>query len=956
MKSLNPDQRRAVKHDRGPLLVVAGAGTGKTAVITARIAYLVGQGKARPEEILALTFTDKAAKEMEDRVDRLLPLGVVQTRIMTFNSFGQWLLDEYGFEVGLPPATKLITKTQQLVFLRDHFDELKLKYFAPWSNPAGQLANLIDYFSKLRNELITPEQYTRYARGYKSKVKNRKSADAAEAVKQAELAQAYEVYGRLKRRYGLIDYDDQIHLAIDLLEQRPNLLREVRAGLKYLMVDEFQDTNLAQNRLLQLLSGPNGNLMVVGDDDQSIYKFRGAAVSNILAFRRRYKAAKQIVLKQNYRSTQALLDSAYRLIKHNNPDRLEAKYGFDKQLRAASRGQVPRLMLTDTHQQEAALLVADVKKQLNAGINPGDIAVLIRKHSQAVILEAALRRAGIGYRVSDQQKLHQQPEIELVLNFLQYISDSNRSDALYHLLEHAIFGLDLHALSLLAGQARRRNQPLADLLRQPTGDRAFDRAASNFLALAEHWRAYAAKHTVSELAYDFLDRSGLLARWEQQSHDDPSQAGKFSNLERWFNSLLEFQAVTRDRSARGYITSLGDIRELGDLLAYSEPDLSTQEVNILTIHQAKGLEFRVVYLFDLTADALPGSRRRSGLEVPVELVKGEVLPTGDWHIQEERRLMYVAMTRAKRSLIMSFAPDHGGKRAKKLSPFVGEALGKVAAATAPAKPGSVQRLSQFAAAPLAGLTRDKLERDGWLHLTPHQIDDYLTCPYNFRYRHILEVPLPIDPALSYGTLIHNVINHYFTQAKRGRVNTAKLLEMVDRDWNDDGFVSASVAASRRRQAVATVKRFIAREKGQELPTYSELPFKFEISEAKVIVSGRFDAVYQRPAGAEIRDFKTSQVEDGGKADTKAKTSIQLAIYGLAWQSLTGQTPTKLVLDYVETGQLGITGPRSEDLDEVKTKIMAVAKGIRAGQFPISGNCRYCAHRPLIVDREAARAR
>ena len=337
---LNRAQEQAVKHRDGPLLVIAGAGTGKTQVITHRIIELLGSG-VHPSEILAVTFTDKAALEMENRVIELLGSYAPDLNIQTFNAFGHSLLERFAFEIGLSSPLGVLNSAQKVVFMRQHFDELGLNYYAPVTRPDRFLAELSSYFSQLKNELITPEIYEKFAQ----KLIKLAQADAQnqEAMRQKELAAAYKQYIELTRKENVLDFDDQLYLTVELLEKRSNVLAKLQTEIKYLLIDEFQDTNPVQNKLVSLLVGQKQNVMVVGDDDQSIYRFRGAAISNILGFKEEYPKAQQITLTHNYRSSQEILDRAYSLIQYNNPNRLESKYKIDKRLIAQFKGKSPVL-------------------------------------------------------------------------------------------------------------------------------------------------------------------------------------------------------------------------------------------------------------------------------------------------------------------------------------------------------------------------------------------------------------------------------------------------------------------------------------------------------------------------------------------------------------------------------------------------------------------------------------
>ncbi|MBI2372118.1 MAG: UvrD-helicase domain-containing protein, partial [Deltaproteobacteria bacterium] len=318
LEGLNPEQERAVRHDQGPLLIIAGAGTGKTRVITHRIAYLIATKRARPEEILALTFTDKAAAEMEQRVDVLVPYGYANVWISTFHAFGDRVLREHALELGLDPSFRVLTRPEQLIFAREHLFELPLKYYRPLGDPTKHVDALMTLFSRAKDEDVSQEEHRAYARALAEKAAQ-EPEDAElqeEAARQRELAETYAAYRALMGRSGFVDFGDQVVLPLKLFREHPLVRQRFQNRFKYILVDEFQDTNYAQFQVVKLLAERHRNLAVVADDDQSIYKFRGAAVSNILGFIGSYPDAERVVLTENYRSTQVILDAAYRLITH----------------------------------------------------------------------------------------------------------------------------------------------------------------------------------------------------------------------------------------------------------------------------------------------------------------------------------------------------------------------------------------------------------------------------------------------------------------------------------------------------------------------------------------------------------------------------------------------------------------------------------------------------------------
>jgi len=375
---LNAEQQEAVTFGDGPLLIIAGAGTGKTTVVTERIKHLISSGKAKPSEILALTFTEKAAREMEERVDVIMPYGYTQMWISTFHKFCDRILRQEAIHIGLNPAYRLMTDTDATMLFRKNLFHFELDYFRPLGNPTKFIAGMLQHFSRLQDEDVNPTQYLDWVNSKheirKSKqIQNSKSEilndeEELEYKKYLELARAYKAYQDLKVKEGVMDFGDLITQTLALFRKRKNMLAFYQKQFTYILVDEFQDTNIAQNELVVLLAGKLQNVTAVCDDDQSIYKFRGAAVSNVLSFRKHFPKSKLIVLSQNYRSTQAILDASYQLIQHNNPDRLEVKEHINKKLTAAGKksGQWPTLIYVDRVENEADE-VAKIIRELGMG-------------------------------------------------------------------------------------------------------------------------------------------------------------------------------------------------------------------------------------------------------------------------------------------------------------------------------------------------------------------------------------------------------------------------------------------------------------------------------------------------------------------------------------------------------------------------------------------------------------
>src|SRR5215210_6892917 len=417
LDGLNPEQLRAVTHGEGPLLIVAGAGTGKTQVITRRIAWLIATRRARPSEVLALTFTDKAADEMQVRVDELVPYGYTDTAIGTFHAFGDRLVREFALELGLPTDVRVLTRPEVVIFLREHLFEFQLDDYRPLGDPTRFLSALATLFSRCKDEDISPAAYldhaervgaeaTAVAAASEAAADGAPAEDAAagaleSARRRLELARAYGRYQELLAANGFIDFGDQVALALRLVRDSPAVRQELQRRFRYILVDEFQDTNRAQSELVALLAEPHRNVTVVGDDDQSIYKFRGAAISNILEFQDRYRAARTVVLRRNYRSLAPILDASYRLVRFNDPDRLEVRSGISKRLRAEREAESPspvRLEAFASGSEEADWIAGDIARRVRHGARHRDHAILVRTNGGADPILRSLNLAGVPWR------------------------------------------------------------------------------------------------------------------------------------------------------------------------------------------------------------------------------------------------------------------------------------------------------------------------------------------------------------------------------------------------------------------------------------------------------------------------------------------------------------------------------------------------------------------------------
>lgn len=956
LEGLNQEQVQAVKHQEGPLLIIAGAGTGKTRVISRRISWLISEGLAKTDEILALTFTDKAAKEMQERVDILLPYGYTDIWTSTFHAFGDKLLRENALAAGLNPDFKVLTQPEAAVFFREHLFEFDLDYLRPLADPTRFIEAMISFFSRAKDEDISPEEYFKYAQELAIRAKQEKE-DAAvleEAKMHLEISRAYIKYQELLAKEGLLDFGNQFYMALDFLRKHPAALKKYQKQFKYILVDEFQDTNFAQFEIIKLLSSAHKNITVVADDDQCIYRWRGAAYSNILNFDKEYPKAFKISLIKNYRSTQPILDSAYRLIQNNNPERFEVKAGINKRLVGVLKeGKAPEHLHFDTLSTEADNVAKIIKDKVRSlGFKYRDFAILVRSNSDAESFLQALNMQNIPWQFSGNQGLYAREEVRLCINFLRVIANPSDSLSLYYLASSEIYAIELSGLSLCSHYASRRNKTLYSVFME-IGSIAELEALSletkekinGLLKDIDKYLRVSREETTGRLLYTFLSDSGYLKRLtKDQSLENEI---RIQNLAKFFNHVRDFEIVAKEDRVLIFINYLNLLIDAGDDPPTVEADLDSDAVNVLTIHKAKGLEFRVVFLVSLVQGRFPWPKRGGGIELPDSLIK-EVLPTGDFHLQEERRLFYVGMTRAKEELYLTSAEDYGGKRLRKISQFIFEALGKDIKEREKKKASAIEAIERFSPRGEPVPVRPRVEIKP-VSLYYYQIDDYKTCPLKYKYVNILRVPIMEHHTVIYGRAMHDAVSRYYQWRQSGRkMDLADILNAFRKSFDPQGFIDLKHQRRRLEVGERALTRFFKEEEERRVKLkFIEEPFNFKFQDIRI--TGRFDRVDEEADGDVIIDFKTSEIKQQKDADKRVKESSQLMLYSLAYQDIFGRLPKRVSLYFLESGIIGSREVEEDDLDRIKEDIIEVADGIRNEDFspaPSYMSCNYCAYNQI----------
>lgn len=988
---LNPQQLEAVTHGTGPLLIIAGAGTGKTKVITERVKWLITQELAKCEEILALTFTEKAAREMEERIDIALPYGYTEMWTLTFHSFCDRILREEAINIGLNPNYKLLTDTDATEILKKHLFSMDLEYYRPLGNPHKFIAGLLTHISRLKDEDISPQAYKKWA----ASLSRDTEEDKLEAQKYQELAHIYEVYEQLKIKAGVMDFGDLISYTLTLFRQRPNILNKYQKKFRYILVDEYQDTNYAQNQLVILLAGLHRNLTVVADDDQSIYRWRGAAVSNVIQFRQTYPDAKLIVLTQNYRSAQEILDKSYDLIQHNNPDRLEIKEKIAKQLHSARKikGEKVEFLHADRVENEAEMVVREITKLMSLTsdkvfkmfhrehLEYRDFAILVRANSHAEPFMRTFTRHGIPYQFLGPGQLFHQPEIKDLISYLRILANFTDDTCMFRVLSMDFFAIPARDLASLGNFSKRTNLHLFESCEAVVGKSYLNTLSSQPVPLPElseetkekigkiveiinHHLSQISKQTAGEILFNFLEQTGMLSAI--MKYQLPIDEKKANNIMRFFNKLKTFESTHSEASVQSVVEWIDLSMEIGESPLASDSDWTeNNSVNIITIHSAKGLEFPVVFLVNLVSQRFPSTERRETIPVPEALVK-EILPSGDYHLQEERRLCYVGMTRACDKLYLTAADYYGeGKRAKKISPFVAEALGE--AALSSGETGDIQ---------LSLLDWQKPTLSLPVHSHPHseetgipksvtpvpylsysQIQTFLDCPLHYKAKYILKIPTSPSAAASFGTSIHATLKEFYSEFAQN--HSPDMIDIYKRNWISSGYLDKKHEELYFKKGHRYLLEYLDTMFDPHiLPIKLEESFSAKLGSLKI--GGKIDRVDRLSDGRiEIIDYKTSTKSLTPK---EADSDLQLSFYALAATLLPiepfRKRPEEIVLSlYYFDEQKKVSTTRSaSQLEVAKEKILEYAHQISISDFSCSGSilCRNCDFKMLCdVHQEAS---
>ncbi|SYZ74438.1 ATP-dependent DNA helicase PcrA [Candidatus Zixiibacteriota bacterium] len=608
LKDLNPVQKEAVTTTEGPLLIIAGAGSGKTRVLTRRVAYILGQRLAAPQNLLAVTFTNKAAGEMKDRINALLGQNIFSLTVATFHSFCARLLRQEAEQIGYSKNYVIFDEDDALAMVRNCVDQVGLSrnQFTP--------ASLRRKISGLKNKMIDAETYAAKASGYFD----------------TRTAQVYTMYERRLKECQAMDFDDLIYRAVQLLEGSEPVRAKYQERFKYILVDEYQDTNHSQYRLLRHLVGPHMNICVVGDEDQSIYGWRGADITNILNFEHDFPGARIIKMEQNYRSTQNILEAASAVIA-NNIDRKGKTLWTE-----AESGDRLRLLITGTALDESNTVIDEIQRRL-AECPLKETVILYRTNAQSRAFEDVLRRRIVPYQIIGGVSFYQRKEIKDLVAYLKLLANPKDDISFQRIINYPRRGLGDSSIEKLFALAQATGKSLYEVGAEagaiPELTSRANKTIAKFVEMMQAFRVKKETLNIADLTQQLIDELNLVNHLLEE--DPLTGESRVENIEEFVAAAREFVAASPEPNLENF---LAEISLYTDIDNFKETE---DKLTLMTLHSAKGLEFDTVFLVGLEEGLFPLGR---AIEQPKEL-------------EEERRLFYVGATRARKHLYLSMADE-----------------------------------------------------------------------------------------------------------------------------------------------------------------------------------------------------------------------------------------------------------------------------------------------------------
>jgi len=958
-------QRQAIEHVHGPMLVIAGAGTGKTTVLTQRVANLIREGHARPDEVVALTYTDNSASEMLARVrEELKGTAIDGLQACTFHAWCNGLLQRRGAGFGV------LDEKDLWVFLRRRIRDLRLKHFVRAANVGQFLDSLLDFMRRCQDELVGPAEYAAYVKRLErgevalprvAKSKHQGELEKAEIVERCqEIARVFETVENMLRGKNLGTFGHMITKAYRLLKDDPALLEEERRRTRFLLVDEFQDANFAQVEILSLLAGLEENVFAVGDPDQAIYQFRGASSEAFTLFAKKFAATQVVVLGKNRRSLSPILRCAFGIVNDNPPVFSQA---FSQEGNSISYQRTPLESLRDDEAKQKgdttvaplveivtwgdkAVEAADLARRIqkmrrdrDQRCRWSDFAVLSRIHSHREELVHEFSERGIPFSIEGLDVLDT-PEVRDVVACLTAAVSPNDATSLFRVAALPQFGINPTELRA-AMRAMRRDLDLRNVLgKLPNG--------SAVLESVDRVHGEVDKDGVrADDAVSAVIRNFAL----QRSHP----VGAFVKfVEAWHT-----KAITETGSPSEFLDYLDYFGQARGTIPL--PRSLDDAVQLLTAHAAKGLEYRHVAIIRGSSNWFPSAYKEPLIAFPEELRTSGASPTDDktLHEEEERRLFYVAMTRAKDTLAI-YAHLGRGKKDPRPTQFLRDLMCNAAYR----KFWSTRSAAAVQDTLFAEEERIALQQSNvaaWLRMPPSasfatglsasSIETYEECPLRFKLEREWNLPREVPASLHYGAAMHRILHTFYDAQRYGReIGDEDLIELFRSDLAAAGIADRYQYELYLRQGMEQLRQFFEVARRVPPPEVIETECKFELQVGSAKLTGRVDRMDRTGADTvAIVDYKTGKPWSQEDADK----SLQLSLYALAAREMLGKSADRLVLYNLEDNTPVCTTRSAAELEAAKVRVQEAADGIAEGKFAADPgyHCAFCPYRNLCPATE-----
>lgn len=901
MIKLNPEQKEAVETIEGPVMVVAGPGTGKTQILTLRIANILKKTDTTPEAILALTFTDSATTNMKKRLVSIIGSRGYYATISTFHGFCNKIIQEYPEFFPEIIGGKSIDEIGRTELIQGIIKKNKFKEIKPFGNPYYYTQKIISIIKKLKNEGIAAVDLKKITEKEERALKKeklpagKKIKEERRIRKNKELSFVYKEYQKELRKKGYYDFEDMVLLTLKALKKNRDFLLELQETYQYILVDEHQDTNGAQNKVIELLGNfhENPNIFVVGDEKQAIFRFQGASLENFLFFKEKYKKAKLINLKSNYRSTQKILDAADSLIE-NNKEKIPAKLKAETK----EKGEKIKVRVFLNKEEEVEFIAEKIKEEIKKGILPEEIGVIFRENKDAEVIADVLERKGIIFSIESDTDIFQNKEIQKIITLLKAVEEIGNDEKIIQALHLDFLKIkQLDIFKLL--EAREKNRT------------AIIKIISNRNKMAE------AEIEEAEKIYHFFMK---LTEWKKESYNygpvivlekiikDSGFTEKVLSLSNYFEifekvSVLfkeakRMAAIRKEYSLTDFVNHLELLKEEGIRLKGKEIKREGI-VRLMTAHKAKGLEFDIVFIIGATDGHFGNKRIIEAFSLPNELsFRAEKAEKNE----DERRLFYMAITRARKKVFITYAEYSEEGKEQAPSQFIEEIKKELKEEKREEKKERefyfLKKTEEKIEEAEKIFLKEKFLRKG---LSVTALNNYLECPWKFFYESLLKLPKIKMRQASFGTAVHASLSGFFNKKRKGeKANDKFILKEFERALFKEGLREEDFKLSLEKGKKILPAFYNNYKDIWNFNTKNEVRIKGDFFNGKIILNGMIDKIeFITPTSQKIdvTDYKTGKPKSRNEIEGKTKTSRgeykrQLVFYKILLQAL----PQKFILD------------------------------------------------------------